>query len=89
MNNQSKEEQSHPVAMLGSEWSMVCIHEANVLCVFSPFHNLGTVRKPLSKEEQYSEQSTGNKDYGSSNKPRDVFGSDVLHIAIIQPNSVG
>ncbi len=77
MSNQSKEEQSHPVAMLGCEWSIVCIHETNVLRVLGPFHNLGTARKPLSKKEQYSEQSTGNEDYDSSNKLRNVIGSEV------------
>ena len=42
MSNQSKEEQSRPVAMLGSEWSMVCIHKTNVICVFGSYHNLRT-----------------------------------------------
>ncbi len=88
MSNQRQEEQSHPVAMLGCEWSMVCIHEANVLCVLSPLHNFGTVWKELSKEEQYSEQSTGNEDYGSRNKLRDVIGSEVLHITVKQPNYI-
>ena len=67
---------------------MVCVHEAYVLCVLGPFHKLpfGTERKPLSKEQQYSEQSTSSEDYDSSNKLRDVFSTEVAHVTSIGPN---